>query len=58
MTALVRAMRALRDLHRTPLRVTRASTLALQGRVRECYNPSTIFATISRWISDEPPKIV
>src|SRR2546421_8863209 len=22
------------------------------------YNPSTIFATISRWISDEPPKIV
>ena len=24
----------------------------------EAYNPSTIFATISRWISDEPPKIV
>ena len=23
-----------------------------------CYNPSTIFATISRWISEEPPKIV
>jgi hypothetical protein len=22
------------------------------------YNPNTIFATISRWISDEPPKIV
>jgi hypothetical protein len=22
------------------------------------YNPSTIFAMISRWISDEPPKIV
>ena len=21
-------------------------------------DPSTIFATISRWISDEPPKIV
>ena len=22
------------------------------------YNPSTIFATMSRWISDEPPKMV
>jgi hypothetical protein len=22
------------------------------------YSPSTIFATISRWISEEPPKIV
>jgi hypothetical protein len=25
---------------------------------REDYSPSTIFATMSRWISDEPPKIV
>ena len=31
----------------------------LKGRVkRVSYNPNTIFATISRWISDEPPKIV
>jgi len=22
------------------------------------YNPNTIFATMSRWISEEPPKIV
>jgi hypothetical protein len=39
-----------------------ASTLPLQGRVNKAalshYNPNTIFATISRWISDEPPKIV
>jgi hypothetical protein len=25
---------------------------------RESYSPSTIFATMSRWISDEPPKMV
>ena len=31
----------------------------LKGRVKRTpYNPNTIFATISRWISDEPPKIV
>jgi hypothetical protein len=38
---------------------------AWRGRVRTVphvaavtYSPNTIFATISRWISDEPPKIV
>ena len=25
---------------------------------KRIYSPSTIFATISRWISDEPPKMV
>ncbi len=31
---------------------------ARPGMTAEYYNPSTIFATISRWISDEPPKMV
>ena len=28
------------------------------GEREKSHNPSTILATISRWISDEPPKIV
>ncbi|MEH2531818.1 hypothetical protein V1277_001802 [Bradyrhizobium sp. AZCC 1588] len=59
-----RKVPVLRD-HPAPSRILRCvPTLPLQGPPGEgwgrarIYSPNTIFATISRWISDEPPKIV
>ena len=40
------------------VRIRSSALRDVPGTTRRRYSPSTIFATISRWISDEPPKIV